>query len=574
MRTQTIAGRRIRRVAAVAVASTFLTQNFAWAVCSDGTTFPAGNQGFAYSTLNTVAPSLANMSPFMFTATAGSVFIQDNSSFENNNSAVGPSTIALNGSGIAGLPVAAVGGHNWEFDQGSTTCKATSQGSGNPPLPPIPGQAPAGWAIPSNTTTDCFVLPIPRLLNGQIIFVSFGVVPLTSQVIIPTCDPNALATAPLTPNPRNTRLNQLGCSLSQVDTGSFTARDQTVAPAYLATASIKGDLFMLRLDNTPNTAVGDSGRIISELIVFADTAGIPLTTPLTNAMVSPDGHYVAATSIRRDVHLYGCNMPLGDPGRIDSPPVPLAQFALSRNTITGVKCMNQIGLTGLQATLSNVWGVDNQPYLGGLTATAPAAGAVTTAGTTGGNPGNWFSPSAWPQCIALGKGETFTLPAVYPSQSAQFGNYNAVAQLDAAIADVFAKHKNGGCQFGPNAGFSGSPQSLATYVASNGNMYMFAGMSAGGTGQPVAQARLTIDATGATNYNTRTYFSNGNGFITGVGVAPDMNFTTAGSVNTLGVPTPAAGATGSGSLIVMTDVSGLALAAQEAMTRLPLCEDF
>ena len=105
---------------------------------------------------------------------------------------------------------------------------------------------------------------------------------------------------------------------------------------------------------------------------------------------------------------------------------------------------------------------------------------------------------------------------------------------------------------------------------SNGNMDMFAA----GTGQSVAQARLTIDATGATHYNTRTYFSPGNGFVTGVGVAPDMNFTTPGSVNTLGVPTSAAGATGSGSLIVMTDLSGLELEAQEAMTRLPLCEDF
>jgi hypothetical protein len=83
MRTQTIAGQRIRRVAAVAVASTFLTQNFAWAVCSDGTTFPAGNQGFLLANLETVAPSLANMSPDMFTSTAGSVFVPDNSSFEN-----------------------------------------------------------------------------------------------------------------------------------------------------------------------------------------------------------------------------------------------------------------------------------------------------------------------------------------------------------------------------------------------------------------------------------------------------------------------------------------------------------
>ena len=159
---------------------------------------------------------------------------------------------------------------------------------------------------------------------------------------------------------------------------------------------------------------------------------------------------------------------------------------------------------------------------------------------------------------------------MYPSQSPQFGNYDAVAQLDAAIADVFAKHKNGGCQFSPTAGFSGSPQTMATYVASNGNMYMFTG----GTTQPVAQTRLTQDAVGATHYNTRTYFSGPNGFTTGVGVAPDMNFTTVGSVSTTGAATPAAGATGSGSLIVMTDLSGLALEAQEAMTRLPLCEDF
>jgi len=104
---------------------------------------------------------------------------------------------------------------------------------------------------------------------------------------------------------------------------------------------------------------------------------------------------------------------------------------------------------------------------------------------------------------------------------------------------------------------------------SNGNMDMFAA----GTGQSVAQARLTIDATGATNYNTRTHFSPGSGNITGVGVAPDMNFSTGGSFTTTEAATPAARATGSGSLIVMTD-AGLALEVQETMTRLPLCEDF
>jgi hypothetical protein len=371
----------------------------------------------------------------------------------------------------------------------------------------------------------------------------------------------------LTPNPRNTRLNQLGCSLSELDTGTFTARDQTVASAYMATGSIRGGLFMQRLDVTPNNVVGDSGRTISELVYFADTQGIPIGTKLTNAMVSPDGHFIIGTSIRRDPLVYGCNMPLGDPGRIDSPPVGLAQFAISTDTISSVKCMNNIGTSGLTVTLSNVWGVDGQPYLGGQR-------TITTAGTVGGNPGNWFVTSSWPQCVVLGKGETITLPAVYPTQSAPFGNYNAVAQLDAAIADVFKHHKGGGCLFGPNSGFSASPvvqpNTLATYTASNGNQYMFTA----GTAQPVVQTRMTQDAIGQTHYSTRTFFSNGNGFVTGIGIAPDMNFTTAGSVTTAGAPTPAAGATGSGSVIVMQDPSGLGLAGQGIMSRLPLCEDF
>src|SRR5215472_18659465 len=199
MRMQPGAGKHLRQMTALAIASTFLTQNFAWAICSDGQPFPGGNQGYVYATLNTVAPSLANMTPNVFTATAGSVFVPDNSRFENNDP-TNVGTVALNGSGIAGLPVAAVGGHNWQFDQGSTTCKATSSGSGNPPLAPIPGQAPAGWQIPPNTTTDCFVLPVVKVQNGQVIFQNFGVVPLTNQAIIPTCDPTALPTVALTPN--------------------------------------------------------------------------------------------------------------------------------------------------------------------------------------------------------------------------------------------------------------------------------------------------------------------------------------------------------------------------------------
>jgi hypothetical protein len=627
MRTHSIRGQRIRRVAAVAVASTFLTQNFALAICSDGTTFPAGNQGFVYTTINNVAPSLANMSPNIWTATAGSVFIPDNTTFENNDPN-NVSTVALNGSGLVGLPVAAVGGHNWNFDQGSTTCKTTSTvttnaidathptGGATPPV--IAGQAPTGWNQPPNTTTDCFVLPVAKIqqitittnlstgqvghsssvgstcnipvVNGvqtnpfetivggiqtditcAVTFSNFGVVPVSSQALVATCVSANLSTA-LAPNPANTRLNQLGCSISQVDTGLITDRDQTVAPAYMATASIMGGLFIERLENGPAGLPGDAGRTTADLIFMADTVGIPLGSKLTNAIISPDGHYVAATSIRRDPRVFGCNMPLGDPGRIDLPPVDIITFATSQDTIVGVKCMSQLGTSGLSVTLSNVWGPDNQPYLGGQR-------TITTPGGVSNNPGSVIAPSAWPQCLALGKGETFTLPAIYPGPMATTlglttpaQTYDRVAQLDAAIADVFKNHKQGGCQWGPSSGLSAAPvvqpQTIAGYQASNGNMYLFSA----GVGQPITQTRVTQNAVGASQYKTRTFFSQGVGIVTGIGVAPDMNFAGPGQVDTKGlVPV---GPTNSGSLIVMNDSSGLGLAAQEVMSRLPLCEDY
>jgi len=628
MRTHSIKGQRIRRVAAVAVASTFLTQNFALAICSDGQPFPGGNQGYVFTTLNNVAPTLANMSPNIFTATAGSVFIPDNTTFENNDPN-NVSTVAINGSGLAGLPVAAVGGHNWNMDQGSTTCKSTSTVSQNQPSPvpaPVPGQAPSGWNQPPNTTTDCFVLPVAKiqqitittnLQTGQvghttstgstcgipftgtppkqvnpfetvvgniqtditcaITFSNFGVVPLTSQAIVTPCV-SANLSAVGAPNPLNTRLNQLGCAISRVDTGVITDRDQTVAPAFMATASIMGGLFIERLENTPSGIVGDAGRVTADIFFMADTVGIPLGSKLTNAMISPDGHFVAATSIRRDPRVFGCNMPLGDPGRIDAPPADIITFAQSQDTIVGVKCMSQLGTSGLQVTLSNVWGPDNQPYLGGQR-------TITTPGGVSNNPGSVVNASAWPQCLALGKGETFTLPAVYPGPLATglglttpAQTYDRVAQLDAAIADVFFNHKQGGCQWGPSSGLSAAPvvqpQTIGVYQASNGNQYLFTA----GIGQPITQTKITQNAVGASIYKTRTYFSQGTGILTGVGIAPDMNFAGPAQVDTTGhVPGSQPGSsppTNSGSLIVMDDSSGLGLAAQEVMTRLPLCEDF
>jgi hypothetical protein len=514
------------------------------------------------------------MSVHIFTGTAGSVFVPDNSSFENNDPTQ-PSTIALNGSGMTGVPPVAVGGHNWVFDQGSTTCKETSTVTNNPTTPPtIPGQAPSGWSIPPNTTSDCFVLPVVKTVNGQIVESNFGVIPLQSQAIVFPCNPAALATAPLTPNPLNTRVNQIGCSIQQLFTGAFTPADQSTGAAYMVTNSIMGGMFTQKLENTPNTAPGDSGRTISELRYFND---IPDGTKLTNASVSPDGHYIISTSIRRNPNIWVCNMPFGDPGRIDSPPVDISTFANSYDTLSanpnGVKCLTSVATTGLSVTLTNLMGPDAQPYMGGQR-------TITSAGGIGSNPGSIFLPNHWPQCIVFGKGETITLPAVYPYQAAAFnnptaGNYNNVAQLDFAINDVFHKHSNGGCgTFGGNAGFSANPvvqpQDMAGYTASNGNKYMFTA----GVGQPTVQTRITQATDGTSHYNTRTYFSGENGITTGVGVVPDMSFTGTGTVDTAGHPTPNPLATGSGSLIVMTDRSGLGLAAQEVMSRLPLCEDF
>src|SRR5215467_1334355 len=107
--------RRLRRLAATTTALTFMLQNFAWAVCSNGTNFPAG--GFT--------PAVAtNWSPNMFTGTLGSVWVPDISRIEHNNPQE-PLTL---------------GGHNWAFDQGSTTCKETDVGGASGP--------PTAWSIP------------------------------------------------------------------------------------------------------------------------------------------------------------------------------------------------------------------------------------------------------------------------------------------------------------------------------------------------------------------------------------------------------------------------------------------
>src|SRR5262249_5495693 len=152
-------------------------------------------------------------------------------------------------------------------------------------------------------------------------------------------------------NPLNTRNNQLGCSISQLFTGvtNGVASDVTTAPAYLFVAGIQGGLFAEELENTPNTAVGDAGRVTASIRYYAD---IPEGQKLTNAAVDSTAHFAIATSIRRNVNVYVCNNPLGDPGDITLPIPSINTFAISFDSRTGVKCISPESQNGLSVDLT------------------------------------------------------------------------------------------------------------------------------------------------------------------------------------------------------------------------------
>jgi hypothetical protein len=426
--------KRARRVMATATAFTFLCQNFAWAVCADGSTFPAG--GFVGS-----QPPVTIWSPNTFTDTLGSIFVPDNSVFEHND---------------PGQPVTG-GGHNWAFDQGSTLCKETDTGPA--------GGTPTAWAIPSNTTADCIVLPVIKLVGGQPVFGNLAVIPLPGQTITPACNP-ALLSQPGAPNPANTRLNQLGCAISH-----GVATTPQSATTYLFVAGMKSGLWAASLADVANpVSGGDAGKIVAGLSYYST---IPLGQTLNTAAVSLDGMFAIATSIARTTPpIFACLNPLGDPG---DPSVPInPNFAIPPPN--QVKCMS----IGSGAASASAFGPDNKPYF--------AMGTLRTF-------------TAWPQC-------------------AQSVN---------------------GC---------GTPKTvinLPTQTLISHGSYLYIG----GTGSPVTQIKVTVDpVTGSSHYAFRTYFSGGTGFTTGLGVADDLN-----------------------SFMAFTDPSGLGLAGQEAIFKMPLCED-
>jgi hypothetical protein len=497
-------GGRLRRTVALTAMVTLLGQNFAWAVCSDGNILPAG--GFVIG--GAFGPA-ANFSQNVFTGTAGSIFVPDLSVKEHNGElGVGNPTQPLTG-----------GGHNWVFDQGSTLCKETAVG-----IDPVTGRS-TGWSIPPNTATDCVVLPIIK--GGRV--TNLGDIPYQGQTVTPTCDPTKLSSLG-SPNPANTYLNQLGCSISH-----GVAMDAHQATTFLFVAGIKGGLFSIRLDNVATPVLGGTaGKTNGGADYYSD---IPEGQKLTNAAVSPDGMFAMATSIRRQQNITACLNPLGDPGE-PSTPINMNFFVPPAQA---VKCMT-IGNNALAVDLTTTFGPDNQPYFGGQR-------IVTTFNSDPGSGGtsNNQVPSAWPMCT-----------------------FNTVGGLTGSLMNkmttVFNNHSAGHCNnASPNFKFASAlvtqPQALVGHVnARTGDQYMYTG-PLGGT---VVQFKLKVDPiSGLTHYDFRTILT-GVSLTTGLGVADDLTYNGPGG-NPL--------ANGDGSLMVFTDPTAVGLAGQAVVTRLPLCED-
>jgi hypothetical protein len=176
--------------------------------------------------------------------------------------------------------------------------------------------------------------------------------------------------------------------------------------------------------------------------------------------------------------------------------------------------------------LTTAFGPDNQPYFAGQSAvnkTVNTFNGKLSSGRPGGT-----SAGAWPQCITQGTSLT--------------------------IAQAFAA-KSGHCGLAePNAGFPTALLSQVPSLISHGS-YMYVGILGG----PVLQTKVTVDPTsGLSQYSPLRTFLSGAAIITGLGVADDLTY---------------AGGNGEGSLMVFSDPSNVALAAQEVVTKLPLCED-
>jgi hypothetical protein len=488
-----------RRALLATTAALALGQNAAWATClsadaNGSTTFPSGG----YQVGSAAVPLAANWTPNVFTITEGSLFIPDSSTTDQ----------------ITGAPTG--GGHNWAFDQGSTTCKLGDAGS---------AAGTTAWILPPNTSQDCIVMPIIK--NGLV--TNLGDIPYQGSVLTPTCDPTKLSTA-AAPNPANTYANQLGCSISASNNGGVAvATNARTATSYLFVAGIKGGMFTYQLNNS-----GPVGKTVGAFRYYSD---IPEGLKLESAQVSPDGIFaLAVTNRRSQQEIWACIDPLGNPG---DPAKPLDP-TFSVPNASAVWC-GGIGNTGLATNLATSFGPDNQPYFGGQRV------VNTFLGTPGGAQGG-----AWPQCIHFGGGapvdqnkQPLTAQALHDVILADLKS-STYQKPNATVPGALQANTANKCGTATaNAGFAQiiQPSSLLPHVAADGTGYMYSG-PLGGT---VAQFHLGKDNLGRTTYQSRTYLT-GIGLSTGLGIAEDL-----------------------GSLIIMSDSTGFD--APTVVTKLPLCED-
>ena len=477
----TCSARRIRKIAATTTALTFMLQNFAWATCNNGAPFPAG--GFTPATST-------NWSPFTFTGTLGSVWVPDNSVNEHNNR----------------LEPLTSGGHDWAFDQGSTTCKETDVGGASGP--------PTVWSIPPVNLTDCILLPVIRSAGGALVVQGISDLPQRGTTLTPTCDPTKLSTR--APNPANTYLNQLGCALVLMNTGQLQANTPETATTYLFTAGIKSGVFALPLTNFPVAIPGqEAGKVNGDgMIFYADLNG---AQRFDSAVITPDGRYLLAGSSRTNDAVFACRNPLGDPGD-PSQPINVQAFSISADTSfnnkTGVQCM-QIGQGGDGRVKGLAVGADGQPYIGGINIMS-----------------NFTN---FPACIA-----------------ANFGGVPAGSTIDTAIAFAFKANSQNHCGIAtPNKILNTAPDGVTPIkvetqaLVSHGN-YLYHGVKGG----QIYQAY--VDATAGVT--SQRVFAGVSG-PTGIGFSEDNG-------------------TASASIMIYDDPTGLSLAAQERIYKLPICEDF
>jgi hypothetical protein len=457
-----------------------MLQNLAWATCNNGTTFPA--TGFSPVTG-------INWSPLTFTGTLGSVWVPDISVNEHNN---------------PGEPLT-LGGHDWVFDQGSTTCKETDIGGRS---------APTAWSIPPVNSADCIILPIIKIIGGQLVIQGFGDIPQRGTTLTPVCDPTKLSTA-TAPNPANTYLNQLACSLVLMNTGKVQATTPQTATSYLFTAGIKSGLFAYPLTNVSVSTPGqEAGKTTGSGLIFY--AKLNLGQRFDSAVITPDGKYLLGGSSKTNDAVFACRNPLGDPGDLTKP-ISLQAFAVttdtnSPNRTTGVQCM-QIGQGGDTRVKGLAVGADGQPYIGGV--------------------GIMSNFTNFPNCIA-------GLPTATPAAQA------------AGIVTAFANNSQNHCGTAtPNKILNTAPDGVTALkletqaLVSHGN-YLYRGVKGG----VIYQAN--VDTTGVTD---QRFFATGLASPTGIGFSEDNG-------------------TASASTMLYDDPTGLALAARELIYKLPICEDF